>query len=163
WGQSVTVGGTGFGATQGTSSVALNGTSVTSSSWTDTAIAFTVPQGSASGPVAVTVGGNGSNSLTLTVVTTGTVAGTITRWAGGSALSGATVQAVLTGIVKGTATSAANGTYSIPTLDPGTYDVRVLATGFSSEVRSATSVAANVTTTVDVAMYQPGSISGTVT
>src|SRR5262249_61386952 len=81
----------------------------------------------------------------------------------GSAIAGATVQAVLTGVIKATASTAANGTYSLSTLDPGSYDVRVLASGFSSEVRSGTNVSANVTTTVNVAMLQPGSISGTVT
>ena len=95
--------------------------------------------------------------MSFAVVTTGTITGTITRATGGSPLSGATVQAVLIGLIKGTATSAADGTYSIPNLDPGTYDVRVLATGYSSEVRSGTSVSANVTTTVNVAVLQPGS------
>jgi len=113
----------------------------------------------ASGPVVVSVSGNQSNAATVTLVTTGTIAGTITRATGGSAIAGATVQAVLTGVVKGTATTAANGTYSLFNLDPGTYDVRVLATGFSSEVRSGTGVSVNATTTLNVALSQPGSAS----
>jgi YD repeat-containing protein len=89
--------------------------------------------------------------------------GTITRATGGSAISGASVQAVLTGVVKGSATTAANGTYSIGNLDPGTYDVRVSASGFSLEVRQGISMSANVTTTVNASLSQPGSVSGTVT
>jgi hypothetical protein len=41
-------------------------------------------------------------------------------------------------------------------------DVRILASGFSSEVRS-TVVSPNATSTVNVALSQPGSISGTIT
>jgi YD repeat-containing protein len=162
-GQTVTVNGSHFLATQGASTVKFNGTAAMPTGWSDTAITVPVPAGATTGPVVVTVNGVASNGVTFTVVTTGTVSGTITRATGGSALSGATVQAVLIGVTTGTATSAADGTYSIPNLNPGTYDVRVLATGYSSEVRSGTSVSANVTTTVNVAMLQPGSISGKVT
>ena len=163
-GQSVTISGSSFLAAQadGASTVTLGGSALTPTSWSDTSIGFTVPQSAQSGPVVVTVAGNASNSATFTLITTGTIAGTITRATGGTALSGATVQAVLAGVTKGTATTAGNGSYSIPNLNPGIYDVRVLATGFSSEVRSTT-VSVNATTTVNVAMLQPGSLSGKVT
>jgi YD repeat-containing protein len=93
----------------------------------------------------------------------GTLNGTITRVSGGTPLAGATIQAVLIGIIRSTATTAANGTYSIPNLDMGTYDVRVHASGYSSEVRSGTVVPPNATTVVNVAMSQPGSVTGKVT
>jgi YD repeat-containing protein len=162
-GESVTISGNYFGATQGASTVTFNGASATPTGWSNTSITVPVPLGATTGPVVVTVGGVASNGVTFTLITTGTLSGTISRTSNGSALSGATVQAVLAGVVKGSATSAANGTYSIANLDPGTYDVRVLATTYSSEVRSGTSVAANLTTTVNVAMSQPGAISGRVT
>jgi YD repeat-containing protein len=162
-GASITIGGTRFGATQGASTVTFNGAPAAPTSWGDTSITAPVPAGTTTGPVIVTVGGNASNGLTFTLITTGTLVGTITRASNGTALSGATVQAVLAGIIKATATSAADGTYSIGNLDPGTYDVRVLATGYSSEVRGGTVVSVNVTTTVNVAMSQPGSVGGTVT
>jgi YD repeat-containing protein len=122
-----------------------------------------VPPAAGTGPVTVSAGGNTSAGFPFTVITTGTLSGGITRATGGAALAGATVQAVLVGVVKGTAASAANGTYSIPNLDAGIYDVRVSASGFSSEVRSGTVVSANATTTVNVAMLAPGSIAGRVT
>jgi YD repeat-containing protein len=162
-GASITIGGTRFGATQGASTVTFNGTPAAPTSWGDTSITAPVPAGATTGPVVVTVGGNASNGLTFTVITTGTLTGTITRASNGTALSGATVQAVLAGVIKATATSAADGTYSIGNLDPGTYDVRVLATGYSSEVRGGTVLSVNATTTVNVAMSQPGSVGGTVT
>jgi YD repeat-containing protein len=162
-GQSVTVAGTHFGATQGASTIAFNGTGTTPTFWSNSSITAPAPVGATTGPVVVTVGANASNGATFTVITTGTIAGAITRAANGTALSGATIQAVLTGITRGTATSAADGSYSIGNLDPGAYDVRVLANTYSTEVRSAIAVAANITATVNVAMLQPGTVSGRVT
>jgi hypothetical protein len=69
-GTSVTIAGTGFGATQGTSTVTFGGISATAT-WGATSIVATVPNGVALGavPVVVTVPGAGtSNSATFTVV-----------------------------------------------------------------------------------------------
>jgi len=66
-GTSVTIAGSGFGATQGTSTVQFNGTTATPSSWSTTSIAVPVPTGATSGPVVITVGGNVSNGVTFTV------------------------------------------------------------------------------------------------
>lgn len=63
----VTINGTSFGASQGTSTVTLNGTTVTPSVWTSTQIVFTVPNGATSGNVVVTVGGSASNGVSFTV------------------------------------------------------------------------------------------------
>jgi YD repeat-containing protein len=160
-GQTVTIAGTSFGPSPG--SVTFNNAAASTTSWSSTSITVPVPTGATTGSVIVASAGQASNGVTFTLITTGTVNGTITHATGGAALSGATVQAVLTGVVQGTATSAADGTYSIGTLGPGTYDVRVLASGYSSEVRGGTAISANVTTTVNVPMYQPGTIAGTVT
>jgi YD repeat-containing protein len=163
-GASVTIAGTNFGATQGSSSLKFNGTTATPSLWSDTAIVATVPVSATSGDVVVRVSDQPSNGKPFTVLTAGTLAGTITRAAGGTPIAGATVQAVLTGIVKGSATTGANGTYSISNLDPATnWDVRVTASGFSSELRQSISISSSSSTTLDVAMYAPGSVSGKVT
>ena len=159
----VTITGTNFMATQGASTVTFGGATATPTSWSNTAIVMPVPSNADTGNVVVTVSGQASNALPFDVIIPGSIDGTVTRTTGGTALSGATVQAVLTGIVKGSATSAANGTYSIPSLDPGTYDVRVTASGFSSELRQGIAVTSSMTTTVDVSMSAPGGVSGKVT
>jgi YD repeat-containing protein len=163
-GDTVTIAGANFLATQGSSTVKFGTTPALAAdtTWSDTSIVTRVPPTATDGPVVVTVSSQNSNSKPFTVIIPGPISGTITKASDSTALQGATVQAVLTGVIKGTATTAANGTYSIPNLDPGTYDVRVLATGYSSEVRSTT-LANNSSATVDVAMSHPGSISGQVT
>ena len=66
-GTSVTITGTNFGATQGTSSVAFNGTAATSTSWRATSIVVPVPSGATTGNVVVAVGGVASNGVSFTV------------------------------------------------------------------------------------------------
>ena len=64
----VTIAGTNFGATQGTSTVTFNGTVATVIvGWSDTSIVATVPSGAITGNVVVTVGGVGSNGKSFTV------------------------------------------------------------------------------------------------
>jgi RHS repeat-associated protein len=60
-GSPVTITGTGFGATQGTSKVTFAGYKATITSWSDTTIACSVPAGAISGYVGVWVGGVASN------------------------------------------------------------------------------------------------------
>ena len=66
-GTAVTISGTNFGATQGTSTVTFNGVTATATSWSATSIGVTVPSGATTGNVVVTAGGQASNSLTFTV------------------------------------------------------------------------------------------------
>jgi YD repeat-containing protein len=66
-GTSVTISGSNFGATQGTSTVTFNGAAATPTSWSDTAIVATVPAGATTGPVVITVGGLASNGVGFTV------------------------------------------------------------------------------------------------
>lgn len=68
-GSTVSVNGTNFGATQGTSTVTFNGIQASVTSWSTTAIVVSVPTGATTGPVIVTVGGVASNSVTFTVTT----------------------------------------------------------------------------------------------
>jgi uncharacterized repeat protein (TIGR01451 family) len=63
----VTISGSGFGATQGASTVRFNGTSAAVTSWSSTSIVATVSAGATTGPVTVTVGGLTSNGVTFTV------------------------------------------------------------------------------------------------
>jgi hypothetical protein len=66
-GTSVTITGTGFTASQGTSTAAFNGASCTVSSWSATSITCPVPAAGTTGNVVVTVGGNASNGSAFTV------------------------------------------------------------------------------------------------
>jgi RHS repeat-associated protein len=68
-GYSVTVVGSGFGATQGTSQVYFNGAAASAiTSWSNTQVVATVPNTASSGPVTVVVNGIGSNrTVSITV------------------------------------------------------------------------------------------------
>ena len=66
-GTPVTITGTNFGATQGTSTVTFNGTTATPTSWSATSIGAPVPAGATTGSVVVTVGGVASNGVSFTV------------------------------------------------------------------------------------------------
>ena len=69
-GTSVTITGTNFGSTQGTSSVKFfNGVAATPTSWTATTITAPVPSSATTGNVVVTVGGVASNGVSFTVTT----------------------------------------------------------------------------------------------
>ncbi len=87
-GTSVTITGSNFGATQGTSIAQFNGTTATSiTSWSASSIVTAVPAGATTGDVTVTVGGVASNGvlftvtapvLPMTVTLAGTGSGTVT-------------------------------------------------------------------------------------
>jgi hypothetical protein len=68
-GTSVTISGAGFGSTQGTSTVAFNGTAAMPSSWSDTQIIAPVPTGATTGNLVVTVSGIASNGINFIVGT----------------------------------------------------------------------------------------------
>lgn len=70
-GTSVTITGTDFGSTQGSSTVTFAGTAATATGWSDTSITTTVPAGAVTGDVVVTVNGVPSNGQTFTVGATG--------------------------------------------------------------------------------------------
>jgi hypothetical protein len=105
----VTITGTNFGSTQGTSSVAFNGTPATVTSWTATSIATSVPTGATTGSVVVTVGGVASNGSTFTVTLP---APTITNLNPTSGVVGAAVTITGTnfGSTQGTSSVTFNGT-----------------------------------------------------
>jgi phage tail sheath gpL-like len=67
----VTINGSHFGATQGSSTVTFNGTPATPTKWGDTQIVVPVPSGATAGNIVVTVGGLSSNGVNFTVVAPG--------------------------------------------------------------------------------------------
>ena len=70
-GVAVTINGTNFGSTQGTSTVKFNGTTATTiTSWTATQIKTTVPSGATTGNVVVHASGVDSNGSSFTVIPT---------------------------------------------------------------------------------------------
>jgi hypothetical protein len=69
-GAPVTLTGTNFGATQDTSTVTFNGTTATPASWSATSITVSVPVGSTTGDVVVTVSGVASSGTLFTVLPT---------------------------------------------------------------------------------------------
>lgn len=66
-GSSITISGSGFGATQGNSAVTFNGVSAAPTSWNTTAIVVPVPSGATTGLVIVKVSDVSSNGITFTV------------------------------------------------------------------------------------------------
>ncbi len=64
----VTITGAGFGSSQGSSTIALNGTAAPVWSWNDTTIVASVPSGVSSGIFSVTANGQVASSTTFTVV-----------------------------------------------------------------------------------------------
>jgi YD repeat-containing protein len=158
----VTIDGANFGDSQGLGKVTFNGVAATPSSWSDTVIVAPVPSGATTGPVIVTTSPIPSNALTFTVGTSspGTISGSVTRNSDGSSISGALVEALQSNVVKGSATSSANGAYSISGLSPGTYDVRVSASGYITSTTTGIVVSSGTTTTVNVALGAVPSISG---
>jgi YD repeat-containing protein len=148
----VTISGSNFSAAQGTSTVTFNGTPAAPTSWSATSIAVPVPASATTGPVVVTVSGQASNGVTFTVIASGTIAGTVTRATDASVIAGALVEVLQSGVIKGSAATAANGTYSIPGLVVGTYDVRVSAAWHVSQNLPGVTVTAQTTTTLNFSL-----------
>ena len=66
-GTSVSISGSYFGATRGTSTVTFNGAEASITTWSDTRITCTVPVGATTGPVKVTTGAGNTNTKLFTV------------------------------------------------------------------------------------------------
>jgi hypothetical protein len=111
-GTSVTVTGTGFGATQGGSTITFNGTAASPSGWTATSITVPVPAGATTGDVVVTVGGLASAGKPFTVL----VAPAITSLSPASGGIGAVVTITGTsfGASQGGSTVTFNGVPAVP-------------------------------------------------
>jgi len=158
-GTSVTITGSNFGATQGSSTVKFNGITATPGSWSNTSITCTVPAGATTGPVVVTAGGNASNGFTFTVADVGTITGTVSRAGDAAAINGATVEALQSSVVKGSTTSGADGAYSITGLLSGTYDVRASAPRYFTQTQNGAVVSAPNSTSVNLSLVDAGPIT----
>ena len=127
-GAAVTITGTNFGTTQGTSTVKFNGTTATVTSWSNTSIAVTVPSGATTGNVVVTVGTQASNGVSFTVTTP---APTITTLNPTSGAVGSSVVITGTnfGATQGTSTVKFNGTTATATAWSATSITATVPTG----------------------------------
>jgi hypothetical protein len=112
-GASVTIAGTNFGATQGTSTVTFNGTSGSPTAWTATSITVPVPAGATTGNVVVTVGGQASNGSNFTVVVPPSIAGLSPT--SGPIGTPVTITGANFGATQGTSTVSFNGIAATPT------------------------------------------------
>ena len=110
-GTSVTITGTNFAPTQGTSTVTFNGVAAIATGWSLTSIVATVPSGAANGSVVVTVAGTASSGFSFAV------APSITSLSPTSGGGGTTITITGTsfGPNQGTSTVTFNGTASTPT------------------------------------------------
>src|SRR5262249_32261071 len=66
-GSFVTIEGSGFGASVGSSTVTFNGVAAAPKKWSSTSITVAVPTGATSGPIVVSVGGTASNGVAFAV------------------------------------------------------------------------------------------------
>ena len=140
-GTSVTITGTNFGATQGNSTVTLNGASATPTSWSATSIVASLPIGATTGPAVVTVGGFSSNRATFAV--TPNVSGL--NPSSGPIFTSVTVSGSNFGASQGASTVTFGGIgvapsswsdtsflITAPNLSAGPADVQVTVGGFGS-------------------------------
>jgi len=159
-GTAVTIAGTNFGATQGTSTVTFNGTAATPTSWSATSIAVPVPAGAASGNVVVKAGGVASNGSAFTVLPTPN----ISSLSPASAAVGTAV--TITGTNFGSTQAASsvtfNGTAATPTSWSATSIVAPVPAGAASGnvVVTVGGVASNgVAFNVSLPTPQPSAVS----
>ena len=127
-GASVTVAGTNFGATQGTSTIKFNGTVATPTSWSATSIVAPVPVGTTTGNVVVTISGIASNGVNFTVTTTSPSITSLSPSSGPVGTS-VTVTGMNFGATQGTSTVTFNGTAASPTSWSATSIVAPVPTG----------------------------------
>jgi IPT/TIG domain len=112
-GTAVTITGTNFGATQGTSTVTFDGTAATPTSWSATSIVVPVPAGANTGNVVVTVNAVASVGAQFTVLPTPI----IINLSPSSAAVGTpvTITGTYFGATQSTSTVTFNGTTTTPT------------------------------------------------
>ena len=109
----VTVSGSGFGSTQGSSTITLNENPLVPTSWSNTRITFVVPNGAATGSVALSVAGLISNVKTFTVKPTPTITSVSPTVA--AVGMPVTITGTNFGSSQGSSTVKFNGTTATPT------------------------------------------------
>lgn len=138
-GGQVVISGMGFGASQGSGMVLLNGAQATISAWSDTTITITIPAGATSGPLVVlpAPGTNASNPVTFTVTAQPLPAGWLDQDSGQVGIAGSSSYSNGTFTVKGAGTSlwsTADGFHFAyqPLSGDGTIVARVVSVSASS-------------------------------
>jgi RHS repeat-associated protein len=106
-GTSVTLSGTNFGATQGTSTVTFNGTTATPTYWSATSIVVPVPSGATTGNIVVTVASLASNAFNFIVAPPPSIS-SMSRASGPSGTSVA-LEGVNFGATQGASTVSLSG------------------------------------------------------
>jgi sugar lactone lactonase YvrE len=106
-GTAVTIIGTNFGSTQGTSTVKFNTTAATPLNWNPTSIVVPVPAGATTGTVVVTIGGVASNGISFTVTSAPGI--TSISPPSGNAGTKVTINGIGFGSTQGTSTLTFNG------------------------------------------------------
>jgi YD repeat-containing protein len=154
-GTSVTIAGSNFGASQGTSSVSFGQIVGAPAQWSQNSITVPVPPNAATGPVTIVVAGQTSNAVTFTVGTgsgAGSVNGTITQTDGVTPISGASVTLLNGTTTVASLTTSSSGSYSINNLAAGGYSLQASAFGFGAGSQSGVSVAAGAATVVNLSL-----------
>jgi YD repeat-containing protein len=135
-GSSVTISGSNFGSSQGSSKVYLNGAATTVTAWTANSITITIPTGATSGPLLVSVapGMDDSNAVFFTVTTQPLLSGWLDADVGAVGLVGSATYSGGTFTVKGAGTSVGGVTDSFhfvyqPVTANGTIIARVTNSG----------------------------------
>jgi YD repeat-containing protein len=152
-GAAVTITGTTFGATQGSSTITFNGATGTPTSWSDTSISVLVPNAATAGPIVVTVNGSASNGMSFNVTTTGALSGKVTVAGSTTPIAGATVKAIQGSSVIASVTTNGTGEYTFDPLIVGTYTVEASATGYGTKRRGLVNVTVDPTV-VNLALDQ---------
>jgi hypothetical protein len=112
-GTPVTIAGSGFGATRGTSTVRFNGTTATPTIWSASSIVVPVPTGATTGAVVVTVGGVASNGLSFTISASPPTITSLSPSSGPAGTS-VTIAGANFGATQGTGVVRFNGTVATP-------------------------------------------------
>jgi hypothetical protein len=157
-GTSVTITGSNFGATQGTSAVAFNGVAATPSNWSNTSITAPVPASANSGQVVITVQGMASNGSAFTVTPK---IDSISPTAGPTGTS-VNITGSAFGASQGTSTVKFNGVTGTPT---GWSNTSVTASVPASATTGpvVVTVGGNASNSLTYTIATSGSISGRVT
>ncbi len=152
-GTAVTITGTNFGTTQGTSTVMFNGTAATPTSWSGTSIAVAVPSGATTGNVVVTVNRVASNGVSFTVTTSGSITVTISPVRAGLTITQPLSVTATTNDSAGVNWSATSGSFSASsslTGVPVTYTAPSTAGTYTITATSVTNITVSASLTVGV-------------
>ena len=156
-GTAVTISGSNFGTSQGSSTVSFNGTAATPSSWSASSIVVPVPVGAPTGNVVVAVDGNSSNGLMFTVIQPPSISGLSPS--SGAVGTAVTISGSNFGTSQGSSTVSFNGTAATPSIwSASSIVVPVPADATTGNV--VVTVSGNSSSGFVFTVIQPPSISG---